>query len=575
MDFSGHIDPKEYDDLNNVLDGLETFQTKSMFGEIKDSTINSGINSFLNLTNAKSISIYLMNNETFEFEHRNTKPIDEEKESKQIFHKCTEKGFVGKILNTNDILTYEDLDEYDDHNIILVPLIGQYGIVGILLIVLNEPLNENLQSLKSVIKIQSRYMSFAIENDKVYKELESLKNTMEQKISSRLLEVSRSKREINAILDSIQTGLIIVNSENSKILRVNPVAEKMIGDKEENLIGKSIARFLEESNQIINNNYESFLYNKNSDKIPIFRKNTILDVGENKMKIESFQDISEMKEAQNVLSDSNKVLEDKVKERTQELEKIVYKLEKEILERKRAMYEAQREKEIHDIKSKFIAMVSHEFRTPLTVIRSGAEIIKNYRDKMDEAQMSKYLTRIEQTVDYMSQILQNVLQIDESEEIILSGEVAGEDLVSLTTQAIEYTQANSKSYRQILFTPDDDRIRAKISPKLFKHILVNVLSNADKFSPSDQPIELILSKFEDEVDIVVRDYGIGIPEDEISKVYDLFFRGSNVENIQGVGIGMSVVKQCINLLEGQIEINSTVGSGTEVKITIPEMKPSI
>ena len=235
-----------------------------------------------------------------------------------------------------------------------------------------------------------------------------------------------------------------------------------------------------------------------------------------------------------------------------------------------------KEKELGELKSRFVSMASHEFRTPLSTIRVGAELIKMFIDK-DSGKLSPK-TELKVT-DKVNEILIDVDRIsDLMTDILTMGKVEASrvpfnpNVVSLTEFIEEYLHFEAPRIfhaRKYNYLNEALYAQINIDRKLMKQVLQNALSNAVKYSPADTVVDIKIEEEKGKVSIIVTDYGIGIPEKDLPFVFESFFRASNAENIPGTGLGMPIIRLFTEMNRGEVSIESTQNKGTTLKITLP------
>jgi signal transduction histidine kinase len=263
-------------------------------------------------------------------------------------------------------------------------------------------------------------------------------------------------------------------------------------------------------------------------------------------------DVTEKTESLKAKENFTKNLEIKVNERTKEL--------KESLER---------EKELSILKSSFVAMASHEFRTPLASISAASDVILNYFDKLSKEDINKRLIKIKNEVIDMTSMLEDILIIGKSDVQKLDYNPEVLDIIPLIKHIIlEYQLSESKS-RPLTYKISLPLIMANIDKKWIKHIVINLLSNALKYSEEDTPIEISIAKDKTGVVFDFKDYGIGISKKDINLLFEPFHRGENVGEISGTGLGLAVLQKAVELHKGKIEIESEINIGSNFKVTLP------
>ncbi|MEW6496515.1 MAG: PAS domain-containing protein [Cyanobacteriota bacterium] len=262
----------------------------------------------------------------------------------------------------------------------------------------------------------------------------------------------------------------------------------------------------------------------------------------------------------------------------------------DITERKLAEEETlkalQRERELSEAKSRFIAMASHEFRTPLTTIQSSADLLNRYSERLSPEKQQEHFKRISSGVEEMNSMVQDVLLLSEVEAGKLQFNPAPVDLVQLCWSLVADLQMADNHQHNITFNPSCDSTATLantvsseghkegltqyvIDEKLLRYTLKNLLSNALKYSPQGSTVQFDLTCHQNQVILKIQDQGIGIPSEAIPRLFDSFYRASNVGTIQGTGLGLAIAKQCVDLHGGQITVDSSLGTGTTFTIRLP------
>jgi len=228
-----------------------------------------------------------------------------------------------------------------------------------------------------------------------------------------------------------------------------------------------------------------------------------------------------------------------------------------------------KEKELSELKSRFVSMTSHEFRTPLSTILLSAGLLERYSHRWPEEKKHLHLHRIQEACRNMTQLLEDVLTLGRAEAKKLACNPAPVDLEQLCHELVEEVQLGDGSQHAIVFTHQGQCSPACMDAKLLRHVLLNLLSNAVKYSSPGSTIRFALVCQANEVIFHVADKGIGIPPEDQPRLFESFHRAHNVGNIPGTGLGLAIVKKCVDLQGGQITINSTVGTGTSITVTLP------
>ncbi|MDH4189401.1 MAG: PAS domain S-box protein [Betaproteobacteria bacterium] len=254
----------------------------------------------------------------------------------------------------------------------------------------------------------------------------------------------------------------------------------------------------------------------------------------------------------------------------------------DITERRRAMVDIQealeKQKELNLLKSRFVSMTSHEFRTPLSAILSSAQLIKRYGERLPAAEKEGLLDNIEAAVRRMTQMLDDILIIGRAESGAIGFKPVKTDIEALCSFLIEEVRGtlppgNSSKHPTIRFEAKGADHLAVVDEKLLRHILGNLLSNAVKYSPDGGCVTLVADCGNGETRFVVSDQGLGIPEEDIPRLFGTFFRASNAGNIPGTGLGLAIVKRAVDLHQGSIRVASKAGQGTRFEVVLPGIQP--
>lgn len=245
---------------------------------------------------------------------------------------------------------------------------------------------------------------------------------------------------------------------------------------------------------------------------------------------------------------------------------------RDITERKRSEAEIlgalDRERELNEMKTRFVSMTSHEFRTPLTTIMSSAELLERYGDRWDADKQTQYLHKVQTAAKHMTELLNDVLLINKAEAGMVEFKPQPTVLNEFSQEIIEELQITTNRH-EIALQSQLSNIPMTIDRKLMRHILTNLLSNAVNYSPGGGEIVLSLEQTAEKIEMRVKDCGIGIPLESQATLFDSFVRGSNVGTISGTGLGLAIVKKSVNLHQGDITCQSTVGEGTTFIVQMP------
>lgn len=232
----------------------------------------------------------------------------------------------------------------------------------------------------------------------------------------------------------------------------------------------------------------------------------------------------------------------------------------------------QAEKKLSELKSRFVAMVSHELRTPLTVIKTSTELLEHYGQKITEEKKQQYFYRMQTAIQNMTQLLEDVLVANQAETGQLEFNPMPLDLEQFCREIVAEMQPETDGSPAIAFTSQTDGESVCLDKKLLRFILVNLLSNALKYSKTGETVDFELVCHRQMVTFTVRDRGIGIPPEDQPHLFKLFHRAGNVEAVQGTGLGLAIAQQCVIRHHGEINFTSQLGEGTTFIVKIPPQK---
>lgn len=229
----------------------------------------------------------------------------------------------------------------------------------------------------------------------------------------------------------------------------------------------------------------------------------------------------------------------------------------------------QAEREINELKSRFISMTSHEFRTPLTAILGTTELIKHYGQGWDTKKQHTYLDRIQKNVKHMTGLLDDVLVLSKADVGKIEFNPQPIDLVAFCNSLVEEFQLNTKRDQRVEFEVHGNPPNSLADEKILRQILSNLLSNAIKYSPENTVVQFNVNFSDDEATFCIQDQGIGIPEADQKHLFESFHRATNVGQIQGTGLGLAIVKKSVELHQGTIAFESVAEQGTTFIIKLP------
>jgi PAS domain S-box-containing protein len=392
------------------------------------------------------------------------------------------------------------------------------------------------------------------------------------------------------------TEAIILTDHTGKIVLVNPAAERITDYKAGELIGNPIEVLIPDrykhahvglrnqfykdpQNRVMGHGRDLNARKKDGSDFPVevslshYQRDNelfviafIIDITFRKQIEENM--VRQQKELEKVTSDIRKLnmgLEAKVEERTVILKEALIKLEQSQQELSEAL---DKERELNEIKSRFVSMASHEFRTPLSTVLSSASLLAKYTAGEDQPKRNKHITRIKESVKHLNDILEDFLslgKLDEGKVLVHYDELNLKELIWDTTEEMK---GLLKAEQEFIYEHTGNTTIYS-DKKLLKNILINLITNAIKFSEEGSPIHLNSTIQAGTAEISVTDKGIGISPADQEHLFSSFFRGKNAINIQGTGLGLHIVKRYIDLLGGNLHLQSELNEGTKITFIIP------
>jgi PAS domain S-box-containing protein len=407
--------------------------------------------------------------------------------------------------------------------------------------------------------------------------------------------ISFDKNHMTSLFENATEGIILTNKTGNIVL-VNPAAELTFGYTADELIGQPIEILIPEKyrqghvklregfhrapqDRIMGHGRDLHGTKKNGDNFPVevslsyYKRNNeafviafIVDITARK-EIEANM-LRQQKELENVTRDIRKLntqLGAKVEERTVILKEALMKLEQSQKELSEAL---DKERELNEIKSRFVSMASHEFRTPLSTILSSASLLAKYTTIEEQERRNKHISRIKESVKHLNDILEDFLSLGKLDEGKIGTDPAEFDLPALINDTTEEMKGLLKKEQTILFG-HQGRPTVYSDKKLLKNILINLITNAIKFSNEGEAIHVSSDVTNGLARISIADRGIGISKDDQEHLFSSFFRGKNAVNIQGTGLGLHIVKRYVDLLGGEVHLESELNKGTTISLSIP------
>lgn len=387
---------------------------------------------------------------------------------------------------------------------------------------------------------------------------------------------------LKAIIENAIDGIVIIG-ERGQIKLINPSACKIFGYTSDELIGKRVEVLMTRADQqhhqhyidkhhetgqgkIIGLSREVAGVKKSGEVFPLRLAVSEMIQGEEKLFAGIMHDLTPEKEAERYLQTYAAELEATVRERTSALEEMVTRLREA---RNKADVALKKEKEINQLKTRFVSMASHEFRSPLSSIQLSASLIGHYYDRMDKPKVLNHVQKIKMSVSDLTNTLSDFLSVEKIESGKVEPVYKEFDLLQLISIITEEMRLLARPGQTIIYNHTGSQTLCRLDESLLKHCIVNLLTNAIKYSPDDGLIELTSAIQHDNCIIMVKDNGIGIPAEDQKNLFKPFFRANNAHDIPGTGLGLNIVQRYLNLMGGTISFKSDNDSNTIFSISIP------
>lgn len=412
-----------------------------------------------------------------------------------------------------------------------------------------------------------------------------------EELSSAVEGVKQEKRRFEALFQYATMAIVVANGKG-QITMANKFAQALFGYRDdifncivEDLIPQRFRKTHEgyrsgynknPQNRPMGHGIDLYAIKKSGEEFPVEVSLGHYQINNEKFAIAFIIDISARKEIEETmirqkeeLEKSNREiellndeLEVKVITRTKELEETLKKLEVSKQELEAAL---NKEKELSDLKSRFVSMASHEFRTPLSTILSSASLVAKYRLTEEQDKRDKHIQRIRSAVSNLTDILNEFLSIGRIEEGRVQASFSSFNIrehIQLVCSEMATILKPGQKFNYI----HTGQTGVNLDLSLLRNVLINLLSNAIKFSSDNAVIEIRSEVKKDAILISVKDNGIGIPEEDKKHLFERFFRANNVTNIQGTGLGLHIVSKYVELMNGRIEVDSELEKGTTFNI---------
>lgn len=380
---------------------------------------------------------------------------------------------------------------------------------------------------------------------------------------------------LNAIIENAIDGIITID-ERGTIEHINNAALALFGFSKEELIGKNVTVLMPEPDKrhhdaylakyhdtghrkIIGIGREVYGQRKDGSKFPFRLGVSEVKFSDRKIFTGFIHDLTRQKDDEIRIKSYTEELEVKIKERTQDLVKLINELES-AKEHMSALFE--KEKELSQLKTRFVSMASHEFRTPLSSIQLSASLIDKYTTKQDVDNVQKHTNKIKNSINNLTTILNDFLSLEKLEAGRVEANANPFDIIAFSEEITEEMQLVSKQNQLIVYEHKGTTAQVVLDQNLLKNCIINLISNAIKYSGENTMIQFNSIINDKELIVEVKDNGIGIPEQDQSNLFEPFFRAHNTGDIPGTGLGLNIVKRYVGLMNGTVSCQSAQNVGT-------------
>ncbi len=409
----------------------------------------------------------------------------------------------------------------------------------------------------------------------------------------------KNENLFNVLFEAASEGIIVVD-ESQTIVASNIAATVMFGYEQGELVNKPLNILIPSTYRSAHpKHFKSFLNHsekrqmghgrdlygikKDGKEFPVEAGLNPFEINGNKYVMSLIIDISVRKETQRQIKELNSELEGKIKVRTRELEESISKLqnlnlnlELEIKKRKEAEERIktalQKEKELNELKTKFLSLVSHEFKTPLCGILTSVVLAGKYKLEEQQEKREKHFNTIKNKVHYLDNILNDFLSIERLESGKVNYKFTSFELGNLINEVIYNANVTLKSGQEIEYPQNIENIILRQDEKILELVLSNLLNNSIKYSSEDSIIVFEVEVKEEKIIFKITDHGIGIPEKDQKHIFERYFRAENALLDQGTGIGLNIAKVHLENLGGTIDFFSKENEGTTFIVELPLIK---
>lgn len=385
---------------------------------------------------------------------------------------------------------------------------------------------------------------------------------------------------LKAIIENAIDGIITI-SNRGLIESINPSACKLFGYSPHEVVGKNISVLMPSPDRERHDEYidryqrtgerriigigrEVKGLRKDGTMFPFRLAVSEVILTDRVIYAGFINDLSREKEAEERIRNHAAQLEELVEERTLSLRKTVRALQEA---KEEVSLSLEKEKELNQLKSRFVSMASHEFRTPLSSVQLSASLIEKYASQADLKNISKHVNKIKNAVGNLTTILNDFLSLERLEAGRVEPTFTNFDLVTLSEEITEEMQLITKQNQNIIYEHTGVTSMVYLDQNLLKNCIINLIANAIKYSGENTFIEFNTEVTPTQYIITVKDNGIGIPAADQKHLFEPFFRAHNTGSIPGTGLGLNIVLRYAGLMDGKVDFESTINKGTKFTIS--------
>lgn len=389
---------------------------------------------------------------------------------------------------------------------------------------------------------------------------------------------------LNAIIENAIDGIITIN-EQGIVETINPSACRLFLYTPSEVIGQNIALLMPSPDREKHNSYISAYMSsgiphiighdrdvlgrrKDGNIFPFRLGVSEVNFEEKRIFAGFIHDMSHQKEAESRLMQYTQHLEELVQDRTMTLNETIDTLTQT---KEEVSDTLEKEKELSRLKSRLLSMASHEFRTPLSTIQLSVALIERYIEGLKIPKVETHMLKIKSAIANLTEILNDFLLLEKTESNTITLKPSCFDLQPFITELISDLKLLTKKKQKIINIINKESALVKIDKNLLKNCIINLVSNAIKYSGEQTQIELWTTINAATITINVKDNGIGIPEQDQQHLFEAFFRAQNTGNVPGTGLGLHIVSRYVTLMNGSISFNSTVNEGSLFTIELPRL----